>query len=353
MTRNSSIIIAYFVFGLLAADSAVAQLVGDVSVEVTEDAGVYTYEYTVSNSILSSANISIFTLDVANGRSVVDGEYAIYGGRLLTSPDNWAGLYSPFRTMFDDSFNATGVEVFSAAMPTPTLTGSQHIAFLATTDALDPSACGHPDGDISAGETETFTITSLYAPGDQDFQFIDCSFLSDISGTIQGPTVPPGNLPPICDFEGDGVCDATDIDLLGAEVFASAQGRPGADGELGTGDDQQPDLYYDLTVDGVVDANDLSSFLASVNRLSGDLDLNGQVEFADFLVLSGNFGSEALWSGGDLDGSGLVEFADFLAFSNNFGVSPPAASSVPEPSASLLCGVMLCGLLPLRKRSRA
>ena len=55
-------------------------------------------------------------------------------------------------------------------------------------------------------------------------------------------------------------------------------------------------------------------------RLAGDVDESGEVNVADFLVLSSNFGnSEAVWSDGDLDGDGIVEFADFLILSENFG----------------------------------
>ena len=48
----------------------------------------------------------------------------------------------------------------------------------------------------------------------------------------------------------------------------------------------------------------------SVNPLlPGDSDCNGTVEFADFLVLSDNFGTdEAGWHQGDFDGDGTVAF---------------------------------------------
>ena len=71
----------------------------------------------------------------------------------------------------------------------------------------------------------------------------------------------------------------------------------------------------------------------------GDLDGSGEVDFADFLILSGNFGNAATaCSEGDIDGSGTVDFADFLALSGNFGNSVGAASSVPEPSSFALLG---------------
>ena len=81
----------------------------------------------------------------------------------------------------------------------------------------------------------------------------------------------------------------------------------------------------------------------------GDLDGNGMVEFADFLVLSANFGAAAdSHEQGDIDCNGMVEFADFLALSANFGQSVGAAQSVPEPSSALL--VLSGALLLLARR---
>lgn len=84
----------------------------------------------------------------------------------------------------------------------------------------------------------------------------------------------------------------------------------------------------------------------------GDLDQNGKVEFADFLILSGNFGNEvASHEEGDIDCNGTVEFADFLVLSGNFGKELNAAggAQVPEPSGfSLISSAAL--LLIWRRR---
>ena len=75
----------------------------------------------------------------------------------------------------------------------------------------------------------------------------------------------------------------------------------------------------------------------------GDLDANGSVEFADFLMLSANFGnSVADHTFGDIDCNGRVEFADFLVLSANFGSIVGGAEPVPEPSGILL---IVTGLL--------
>ena len=87
----------------------------------------------------------------------------------------------------------------------------------------------------------------------------------------------------------------------------------------------------------------------AVAGIPGDIDGDGSVAFADFLILSNNFGTMVDPStGGDLDGDGSVAFADFLILSDNFG-STAAAASVPEPSALFL---MLFGLLPVVRRRK-
>ena len=51
----------------------------------------------------------------------------------------------------------------------------------------------------------------------------------------------------------------------------------------------------------------------------GDANRDGQVNFADFLILSVAFGTEGGWPSGDFDGDGVVTFSDFLVLSSNFG----------------------------------
>ncbi len=51
----------------------------------------------------------------------------------------------------------------------------------------------------------------------------------------------------------------------------------------------------------------------------GDLDLDGEVAFPDFLVLSNNFDREVdSFREGDVDGNGRVEFGDFVILVANF-----------------------------------
>ena len=90
--------------------------------------------------------------------------------------------------------------------------------------------------------------------------------------------------------------------------------------------------------------------------VNGDVDLNGDVSFADFLVLSSNFGQAATvsanWQSGDHDCDGNVDFTDFLLMSANFGQSAEAAS-VPEPSSKMIALSLLLLLPTLQRRRRS
>ncbi len=55
-------------------------------------------------------------------------------------------------------------------------------------------------------------------------------------------------------------------------------------------------------------------------RLPGDANEDGQVNFADFLLLAANFGElDAVWSDGDFDGDREVTLTDFVILVENFG----------------------------------
>gem|GEM_PF-5524629 len=84
--------------------------------------------------------------------------------------------------------------------------------------------------------------------------------------------------------------------------------------------------------------------------LGGDFDANGQVDFADFLVLSANFGQEvANYADGDIDCNGVVAFEDFLVLSANFA-GEAGAASVPEPTSGWLSVLGIIALLLRRNR---
>ena len=61
-------------------------------------------------------------------------------------------------------------------------------------------------------------------------------------------------------------------------------------------------------------------FLPPELCLPGDADMDGQVSFSDFLILSANFGmSDADQGDGDFTSDGTVDFEDFLILAEQFG----------------------------------
>ena len=77
-------------------------------------------------------------------------------------------------------------------------------------------------------------------------------------------------------------------------------------------------LYFAAFDQSVGD--ELFSIPIPEQRIVGDFDSNGMVNFDDFLILSENFGREdARSTEGDLNGDHKVGFADFLILSANFG----------------------------------
>ncbi len=104
------------------------------------------------------------------------------------------------------------------------------------------------------------------------------------------------------------------------------------------------DELYDVNGDGLVDMDDHAFWVEDVKGiLHGDADMDGAVEFDDFLFLSSSFEMEAGWAGGDFNGDGIAEFEDFLALSGNFG-QVAAVASVPEPSSATLASLSLLAL---------
>ena len=76
-----------------------------------------------------------------------------------------------------------------------------------------------------------------------------------------------------------------------------------------------------VDADGEVTTADANYIVEnSLNTRPGDADLNGEINFPDFLALSAGFGkADSTWSSGDFNGDGEVTFPDFLVLSSTFG----------------------------------
>jgi len=103
--------------------------------------------------------------------------------------------------------------------------------------------------------------------------------------------------------------------------------------------------------------------------LPGDVNLDGNVDSDDYVVLKGNFGTTggATWYDGDFDGDGNVNFEDLYALETNFEyTSNPhpdmtipdvwassGGSLLPEPATLLLLGAGAMALTIRRGKRRA
>ena len=97
--------------------------------------------------------------------------------------------------------------------------------------------------------------------------------------------------------------------------------------------DDLPAGEYFLKLEGSVFGTTYELSISQPEPLPGDIDEDGTVSFADFLILSTNFGETQgqTRDEGDLDGDGAVQFSDFLILSANFGrTALPAAPPVPS-----------------------
>ena len=112
------------------------------------------------------------------------------------------------------------------------------------------------------------------------------------------------------DVNGDHVVDALDIDAVYAAVAAGSK-----------------DPIYDVNNDELVNDDDATYLVEEILQTRhGDADLNGRVDFLDFLALSRHYGKQqnTSWSEGDFDGNQEISFEDFLLLSANFGFDSEA-----------------------------
>lgn len=97
--------------------------------------------------------------------------------------------------------------------------------------------------------------------------------------------------------------DATDID----RTFAAAATL-------------ENNSRFDLDGNSLVNVDDVDFLVTAVlNTNRGDANLDGKVNFKDFLILAENFGRAGGWAEGDFDGDGQVGFDDFAILADRFG----------------------------------
>lgn len=137
------------------------------------------------------------------------------------------------------------------------------------------------------------------------------------------------------DFNTSGNIDEEDVDVL---CFRLGESHP----------------RFELTGDDTIGLDDVEQLVSGiVGTRPGDIDLNGTVDFQDFLAFANNFGGTGNWADGDFDCNRQINFQDFLTLAENFGFSAAeemsAAESVPEPTTFSLA-LLACLSIALRTR---
>lgn len=106
--------------------------------------------------------------------------------------------------------------------------------------------------------------------------------------------------------------------------------------------DQSLGYPTDISIDYIELAADDEIWYAATDlnprsMLPGDADLNGVVNFDDFVVLTNNYNvTDTDWRHGNFDLDGITNFIDFTILANHFGESMQPEQSVPEPGALIL-----------------
>lgn len=142
------------------------------------------------------------------------------------------------------------------------------------------------------------------------------------------------------DFDGNGIVDATDIDLL----IAAIRG------------DQSP--AFDLNSDGAVNGADLDVMVRDVvGTWYGDANLDGEFNSSDLVTVfsAGKYESfvDASWAEGDWNGDQVFNSGDLVtAFSDGGYEQGPRAgvAAVPEPASAWMVLTGLVLLAGYRKR---
>ena len=203
---------------------------------------------------------------------------------------------------------------------------------------------------LNDGERDVdFALIGAVTISDGDLEVTADDSITDIDGTnrdfIHADAIAIGPLPNAVpgDFDGNGMLDAVDIDLLSAEV------------EAGT-----DKLTFDLNNDQAVNQQDREVWVNDLkNTWFGDANLDGEFNSGDFVQVfqvgeyedgvDGNSG----WADGDWNGDANFNSSDFIiAFqAGGFELGPKAAvASVPEPSAPVLAMIALCSVFFARRR---
>jgi hypothetical protein len=153
----------------------------------------------------------------------------------------------------------------------------------------------------------TYLLEKIEDPSSFDRELYFATSASELffrARSRQGSTIYRTPLTSNADLNADGFLNGEDIDALNAAIAGQVQ-----------------ESQFDLNSNGIVDQEDRLMLIdAAFETSPADLNLDGRVNFKDFLVMSDSFNRvQASWEHGDLNGDGMVDFVDFSILSEEFG----------------------------------
>ncbi len=167
-----------------------------------------------------------------------------------------------------------------------------------------------------------------------------------------------GNVAPFRELYIDGVSVGSDTMGIPLEIFDDAGWRLGQDYCCNNRDFRG--LVDDLAVfDVALTAAEISSIYNNgLNNIDaagetgpvfqpGDVDLDGDIDIADYDIINANMFSTGIRTDGDLTADNFVDFEDFAQWKNAFN-----AQAIPEPGTMMplaIAGVLLIGLTRRRR----
>ncbi len=206
---------------------------------------------------------------------------------------------------------------------------------------IDLNGDGTVDTDLSFIATSGMLSLVLFESFDDAGLDPDGMYLANSTITIEY------FVPGVCDFDSDGDCDVSDINLmLGVGPISGGVSASGNE-------------IYDLDGSGMIDLSDRDLWLAnaaSENGLGspynlGDANLDGTVDGVDFVAWNANkFSTSLSWDAGDFNADGFVDGNDFIAWNANKFTSSDSVAAVPEPSCVFVMLLGMLGLIAAKRR---
>jgi autotransporter-associated beta strand protein len=262
---------------------------------------------TFSGTITGAINLAKTGIgtQILTGANTFTGNTAISGGTLIANGN--AALPTGVGVVDNAGLVVNGTQTISGISGTGSLViGST--GFLQITETQSTSTIGqltiNPGGNLDI--TNNALLINYTAAGQTSPNAAIRAALASGAGT--GGTA----------YNGIGIMSSTAA-RLNAAIVANG-GTP----KYGVGYADGSDPY--LNSEGPAAGTEEVKF-----TLLGDLNLDGVVNSADFILLADSFGqsgaSAANWDHGDLNYDGSVNSADFILFADNFGQSLGAVSS--------------------------